>query len=71
MPSLSWQLNPPAKLATSEPQRKQATGQPTIWERRNTHNSMNPRKLLLLALGAGIADAFQDTSPFVLLSTSE
>ncbi|EED21690.1 conserved hypothetical protein [Talaromyces stipitatus ATCC 10500] len=32
---------------------------------------MNPRQLLLLALGAGIADALKDTSPFILLSTSD
>lgn len=32
---------------------------------------MNPRQLLLLALGAGLGEAFKDTSPFVLLSTSD
>jgi hypothetical protein len=33
--------------------------------------NMNPRQLLLLALGAVAVEGFTDTSPFVLLSTSE
>ncbi|KUL87312.1 hypothetical protein ZTR_03343 [Talaromyces verruculosus] len=32
---------------------------------------MIPRKLLVLALGAGVVDALRDTSPFILLSTSD
>lgn len=39
--------------------------------RRNKINMMISRKLLLLALGAGVVDALRDTSPFILLSTSE
>jgi hypothetical protein len=32
---------------------------------------MIPRKLFVVALGAGVVDALRDTSPFILLSTSE
>lgn len=32
---------------------------------------MTLQNLLLLALGAGVVDALKDSSPFILLSTSE